>query len=180
MGHAQFHEATIGGAVKCPTYTTEDFYWKIRYSCSGCRGVWIPRVCYFCIGQVSIWKYHFCLFFIFSLVSNICAYLYDSKAFLFSLAMPSKPGWEPVKLPQTGSLSYKKKHSIFSCKEFGPTFGIYDLNIQETDNEPSTSLLGHIYNLPTGHKDYGRYTLYLAGTYKFKPTEIETFYETTT
>ena len=37
---------------------------------------------------------------------------YDSNAFLFSLV--NKPGWAPVKLPQTGKYSYRRQYSILT------------------------------------------------------------------
>ena len=35
---------------------------------------------------------------------------YDAKAFLFSVV--NKPGWEPVKLPQTGENSAKQQFLV--------------------------------------------------------------------
>ena len=42
---------------------------------------------------------------------------YDPKAFLFSVV--NKPGWEPVKLPQTGENSAKQQFLVEAFVIFG-------------------------------------------------------------
>ena len=110
-----------------------------------------------------------------------CGYYYDSQAFLFSLV--NKPGWAPVKLPQTGTYSYYNSHSIYDCSSYGPTFGggwdivIYDY-ASSSDN--SYTNLGYTYSPPSGYSYGSTFTqTFLAGTYQFTPDEVETFYETT-
>ena len=106
---------------------------------------------------------------------------YDPNAFLFSLV--NKPGWAPVKLPQTGKYSYLRQNSIYNNPSYGPAFGgghdIYISNYASS-NRNSYSGLGHTYSLPSGYS-YGSTFVqsFLAGTYNFTPDEIETFYETT-
>ena len=104
-----------------------------------------------------------------------CQYHYDSQAFLFSLV--NKPGWAPVKLPQTGT------HSIYDCSSYGPTFGggwdiaIYDYASSSSNNHAN---LGWTYSAPSGYSYGSTFTqTFLAGTYQFTPDEVETFYETT-
>ena len=74
-------------------------------------------------------------------------------------------------------------HAIYSSSSYGPTFGGgHDITIKSdaSSNSNSYSDLGWTYSPPSGYS-YGS-TLartFLAGTYHFKPDEIETFYETT-
>ena len=119
-------------------------------------------------------------FFPFCLLVSHCGRLYSSKAFLFSLV--NKPGWAPVKLPQTGKYS-SSRYSINSCPGYGPTFGGgHDINIKNhtSSNTNSYSNLGHTYSPPSGHSYGSSFTKsFLAGSYKFQPNEIEVFYEST-
>ena len=116
----------------------------------------------------------FCL-----LVSN-CGSQYSSKAFLFSLV--NKPGWAPVKLPQTGQYS-SGRHSMYSCSSYGPAFGGgYDIKIASyaSSNTNSYSNLGYTYSPPSGHSYGSSFARsFLAGRSNFKPDEVEVFYETT-
>ena len=108
-------------------------------------------------------------------------YQYDSKAFLFSLV--NKPGWAPVKLSQSGQSSSSRAHSIFFRSTYGPTFGGgHDINIKNyaSSNSNSYSDLGYTYSPPSGYSYTSTFArTFLAGTYKFTPDEVETFYETT-
>ena len=109
-----------------------------------------------------------------------CQYRYDSQAFLFSLV--NKPGWAPVKLPQTGTYSYYSE-SIYDCWDRGPTFGgghdIYIVNYASSSGSSYTNL-GYTYSPPSGYSYGSTFTqTFLAGTYQFTPDEVETFYETT-
>ena len=112
----------------------------------------------------------------FLLASGSGRYQYDSKAFLFSLV--NKPGWAPVKLSQSGQYSYRKR-SIFFYSSYGPTFGGgYDINIKNYASPYSN--LGYTYSPPSGYSYSSTFAnTFLAGTYKFTPDEVETFYETT-
>ena len=109
-----------------------------------------------------------------------CQYHYDSQAFLFSLV--NKPGWAPVKLPQTGTYSYYS-YSIYDCSSYGPTFGGgHDINIVDyaSSSSGSNTHLGRTYSAPSGYSHGSTFTnTFLAGTQRFTPDEVETFYETT-
>ena len=104
-------------------------------------------------------------------------YQYDSKAFLFSLV--NKPGWAPVKLPQYRHQQY----AIYMNPSYGPTFGAgHDIRIynQASSNTHCYSDLGNTYSPPSGHSHSSTFArTFLAGSYKFTPDEVETFYETT-
>ena len=105
---------------------------------------------------------------------------YDSQAFLFSLV--NRPGWAPVKLPQTGQYSYNR-YSIYDGSYYGPTFGgghdIYIVNYASSSSSSYTNL-GYTYSPPSGYSYGSTFTqTFLAGTYSFTPDEVETFYETT-
>ena len=109
-----------------------------------------------------------------------CQYRYDSQAFLFSLV--NKPGWAPVKLPQTGAYSYQG-YSIYACSSYGPIFGggndIYIANYASSSSSSYTHL-GSTYSAPSGYSLGSTFSnTFLAGTYNFTPDEVETFYETT-
>ena len=89
-----------------------------------------------------------CFQFLFSLIDSGNRWQYDSKAFLFSLV--NKPGWAPVKLPQTGKYS-SSKASLFFYSSYGPTFGGgYDIYLSNyaSSNINSYSRLGHTYGPP--------------------------------
>ena len=117
--------------------------------------------------------------FLFSLTDSGNQYQYDSKAFLFSLV--NRPGWAPVKLPQTGRYSSYRAHSVLFGSPYGPTFGGgHDIQIfnsgQSSGN--SHSNLGYTYSAPSGHSYGSTFAkTFLAGTHSFTPDEVETFYE---
>ena len=106
---------------------------------------------------------------------------YDSNAFLFSLV--NKPGWEPVKLPQTGIYSYKRQNSICQSTSFGPAFGGgYDIYISNSTSPDRNSYsdLGYTYSPPSGYSYGSTFAkTFPARTFKLTPDEVETFYETT-
>ena len=111
-----------------------------------------------------------------------CQYRYDSQAFLFSLV--NKPGWAPVKLPQTGQYS-SNRYSIYDCSSYGPTFGgghdIYIANYASSSSS-SHANLGYAYSPPSGYSYGSTFArTFLAGGSNdhFTSDEIETFYETT-
>ena len=121
------------------------------------------------------------LFHLYFLVGSGSEYRYDSNAFLFSLV--NKPGWAPVKLPQTGKDSSSRQHSIDNNPSYGPTFGggndIYISNYASSNRNSFTNL-GSTYSPPSGYSYFSSFTqIFLAGTNNFTPDEIETFYETT-
>ena len=119
-------------------------------------------------------------FLIFPTGYSCSYYRYDSQAFLFSLV--NKPGWAPVKLPQTGKYSYRS-YSIYACSSYGPIFGGgWDIAIYDyaSSSGNSYTALGYTYSPPSGYSYGSTFTqTFLAGTYNFSPDEVETFYETT-
>ena len=120
-----------------------------------------------------------CFPFLLSLIDSSSKYQYDSKAFLFSLV--NKPGWAPVKLPQTGRHSSNRAYSVRFRSSYGPTFGGgFDIYISNSasSNSNSYSNLCHTYSPPSGHSYGSTFAqTFLAGTYYFTPDEVETFYE---
>ena len=93
----------------------------------------------------------------------------------------NKPGWAPVKLPQTGKYS-SHRYSIYGGSSYGPIFGagngIYISNYASS-NSKSHSDLGYTYSPPSGYSYQSTFAqTFLAGTFKFTPDEVETFYET--
>ena len=94
----------------------------------------------------------------------------------------NKPGWAPVKLPQTGKYSSRRAYSIYCGSRYGPSFGGGgDIRISNyaSSNSNSYSNLGHTYSPPSGYSYASTFAqTFLAGTYKFTPDEVETFYET--
>ena len=115
------------------------------------------------------------------LVDSVSRYRYDSNAFLFSLV--NKPGWVPVKLPQTGKDSSNRRYSIYGHRPYGPIFGgghdIYISNYASSSRK-SHSNLGYTYSPPRGYSYGSTFAQsFLAGSYSFTPDEVETFYETT-
>ena len=136
-----------------------------------------------CLSQVSIGTMSLMtlLFHPYFLVGSGSRYWYDSNAFLFSLV--NKPGWAPVKLPQTGKYSSRRQHSIEDIPSYGPSFGgghdIYISNYASS-NRNSYSNLGYTYSPPSGYSYSSTFAgTFLAGSYSFTPDEVETFYETT-
>ena len=119
-----------------------------------------------------------CYPFLFFLIDSSTKYQYDSKAFLFSLV--NKPGWAPVKLPQTGRYS-SNAYSIRFESSYGPIFGGgYDICISNSasSNSHSYSNLGYTYSPPSGYSYSSTFAqTFLAGTHYFTPDEVETFYE---
>ena len=121
-------------------------------------------------------------FIVYFKLGSSCSYHYDSAAFLFSLV--NKPGWQPLKLDQTGHYRYPSySYSIYSCSSSGPTFGVgYDILIYHNaaSNTNSYSDLGATYSPPSGYSYGSSFSQsFLAGSYNFRPDEVEVFYETT-
>ena len=126
--------------------------------------VFISSIIYFLLGQ-----------------AGGCRYWYDSAAFLYSLV--NKPGWQPVKLGQSGQYSYNRYSIGVSCSSSGPIFGGgNDINIADyaASNTNSHSNLGYTYSAPSGYSYTSSFARsFLAGSYHFQPDEVEVFYETT-
>ena len=125
-----------------------------------------------------------CFLFLVCLTGG-CVWHYDSQAFLFSLA--NKPGWGPVKLPQTGVDSSNRRYSIRSCSRYGPLFGGpggHDMYVASyaSSNRGSQANLGYTYSPPSGYSHNSNFArTFLAGgsDLYFTPDEVETYYETT-
>ena len=115
---------------------------------------------------------------IFSLIlsGSPCSYSAASKAFLFSLYNIN--GSAPVKLTQYGDLV---RQAMYGCHSYGPIFGGHDIHITNdaVHNNQSYTHCGHTYSAPPG---YSRHVScrFFAGSYKFSPSDIEVFYETST
>ena len=98
--------------------------------------------------------------------------------------MFNKPGWAPVKLPQTGLYS-DSTIAAYYCSSHGPTFGNgWDIYIADYASTSSSSYanLGYVYSPPSGYNYGDTFTeTFLAGgsNYYFTPDEVEVFYETT-
>ena len=110
------------------------------------------------------------------------AYGSSSKAFIYSLTNNNGSGhavYNPVKL-QVKSNSYQ--YAVVGCDSCGPRFGKYDIFISNNaaSNKYSKTYCGETYPLPPGYSLSGRKCTFYAGSYRFTPTDIEVFYETTT
>lgn len=125
-------------------------------------------------------NYGFIFFLFLSFLDTSGSYHHDPKAFLFSWV--NYAGWAPLKLPQTGKHS-SHRQSIRCHSLLGPTFGGgYDISIYNNarSNSNTYSDLGHTYGPPSGYSYHSTFArTFLAGTYRFTPDEVETFYETT-
>ena len=91
-----------------------------------------------------------------------------------------EPGWKHLKLNQTGENTFYNCVSIVGCSGYVPTFGgVHDLYIfsDASSSSDSHSNLGYTYSPPSGYSYESNFTrTFLAGSYMFKPDEIETFY----
>ena len=111
-----------------------------------------------------------------------CQFGNSSKAFIYSLANNNGSGhavYNPVKL-QVKPDWYK--YAVRRCTVTGPRFGQNDIHISNnaTSNRESRTSCGTSYPLPPGYSLSGRNCTFYAGNFKFTPTDIEVFYETTT
>ena len=111
-----------------------------------------------------------------------CSYGYSSKAFIYSLTNNNGSGhavYNPVKL-QVKPDNYQ--HAVRRCDSSGPRFSWGDIVISNNaaSNHYSVTYCGWSYPLPPGYSLSGLNCTFYAGSYKFTPTDIEVFYETTT
>jgi len=109
--------------------------------------------------------------------SSYGRYASSSKSFIYSLYNIN--GYAPVKLK---IMSGYNQFAIYRSSSYGPTFGRGDIYISNYagSSKQSHTNCGDTYSLPPGYSlSYSSCTFY-AGTYKFIPTDIEVFYETTT
>ncbi|XP_067017624.1 uncharacterized protein [Acropora muricata] len=110
--------------------------------------------------------------------SGSCDYASSSKSFIYSLYNIN--GFSPVKVQIISGL---ESLAIFRCYGYGPTFGSqHDILISNNaaSNRNSATYCGFSYHLPPGYSSSGSSCRFYAGSYKFTPTDIEVFYETTT
>ena len=106
-------------------------------------------------------------------------YRASTNAFIFSLV--NKDGIPPFKALAKGQHSSGGKYAIYTRADYGPTFGGgHDIHISNNANAGtgSYSNFAHTYQPPNGYNSYGSVKAknLLAGSYNFKPNEVETFY----
>jgi len=94
----------------------------------------------------------------------------------------NKPGWGPVTLRPPGKYhSYQR--ATYDHYDYGPTFGTgNDIYIASyaSSNANSYTNLGYAYSPPAGHSYGTSFTQsFLAGSYTFRPDEVEVFYVST-
>jgi len=90
----------------------------------------------------------------------------------------NKPGWGPVTFKPPGDES-SYEYATYSCYSAGPTFGRGNDIYIASEASNSYSLLGYTYNPPSGYSYGSEFAnSFLAGSYQFKPDEVEVFYET--
>ena len=117
---------------------------------------------------------------VFIIVLGSCASASSSKSFIYSLY--NITGFSPVKLQiKSGGQSV----TIYRCSGYGSIFGNgHDIYISNNaaSNRNSHTLCGDTYHLPPGYSSSGSSCRFYAGggSYKFTPTDVEVFYETTT
>ena len=103
----------------------------------------------------------------------------STNAFIFSLV--NKDGIPPFKaLATKGKYSNNGMYAIYTRGSYGPTFGGgFDIYISHNANANTNSYsnFAHTYGPPSGYS-YGSTKVknLLAGSYNFKPNEVETFY----
>ena len=105
-------------------------------------------------------------------------YPLSSKSFIYSLYNIN--GYAPVKLQIKSGHNH---YAIIRSSSYGPTFGAgRDILISNNaaSNRQSHTYCGNTYPLPPGYSSSGYSCTFYAGSYKFTPTDIEVFYETTT
>ena len=111
-----------------------------------------------------------------------CSYGYSSTAFIYSLTNNNGSGhavYNPVKLRVKPDMY---RYAVGRCDSFGPYFGWGDIFISNNaaSKQDSHTYCGGSYPLPPGYSLSGPNCTFYSGSYKFTPTDIEVFYETTT
>ena len=103
-------------------------------------------------------------------------YTYDSNAFIFSLRRSGNSNKERFN-------ATRPTNAIYGYSSYGPTFGGgHDINVRDSSNtnENSYSNFGYSYQLPKNITSGSvEAQSYLAGSYRWKTTEIEVFQVTT-
>jgi len=102
-------------------------------------------------------------------------YAFDQRCFLFSFKNAN--GKQMIKLDNNGP-SHSNCYSIYNASGYGPTWGgghdLYLCSFPNTTNS-SYSNLGHSYSCPGLTYGSTQVQNYLAGSYNFTVTEIETY-----
>ena len=109
---------------------------------------------------------------------GFASYAHSSKSFIYSLYNTN--GYAPVKLQIK---SGRNRYAIYRRSSYGPIFGDgYDIKIvnNAASNKNSYTRCGDTYHLPPGYSSPDYSCTFYAGSWKFTPTDIEVFYETTT
>ena len=111
-----------------------------------------------------------------------CSVGYSSKAFIYSLTNNNGSGhavYNPVKLRVKSDMYHE---AVLGCDFWGPIFGWGDIAISNNSasNQDSSTYCGRSYPLPPGYSLSASNCKFYAGSYRFTPTDIEVFYETTT
>ena len=106
----------------------------------------------------------------------------SDKAYIYSLTNNKGSGhaeYNPVKV---GVKSELRRLAVRTSDSYGPSFGANDILISNnaSSNTDSETRCGIIYDLPPGYSLAGSKCKFYAGSYRFTPTDIEVFYETTT
>ena len=134
---------------------------------------WIPKG--ICLTSYSI---YLLLTLSFILGPSPCKYVYDRRAFIFSLY--NLKGYNPFKLELKPG---KEKYAVYHCGTSGPTFGDgNDLHIDDNAYtiKQSYTNCGHGYEYPPGYGT-GMVCNILAGLdpgyHQFIPDDVEVFYE---
>ena len=108
---------------------------------------------------------------------------YSDKAYIYSLTNNKGSGhaeYNPVKV---GVKRVDLRHfAVRASDSYGPLFGANDILISNnaSSNTDSLTRCGIIYVLPPGYSLTDSKCKFYAGSYRFTPTDIEVFYETTT
>ena len=123
-------------------------------------------------------------------MQNACYFLQGScrntsatKAFLFSLMNYNNVSGYAVYNPvKTGIIRWRRNFTsvpVKSCASRGPFFNIdVEITNNAASKNDSRTYCGINYTLPKG-AGYGEACKFYAGTYRFTPTDVEVFYETT-
>ncbi|CAH3192628.1 unnamed protein product, partial [Porites evermanni] len=115
-------------------------------------------------------------------VPGLCQFGNSSKAFIYSLTNNNGSGhavYNPVKLRVK---SGKDHEAVYRCHLNGPIFGWLDIAISNNSasNNDSHTYCDWSYPLPPGYSLSRSNCAFYAGSFRFTPTDIEVFYETTT
>ena len=79
--------------------------------------------------------------------------------------------------------SSRYSKAIYTCSDIGPSFGYghdWSITNNAASNHNSYTYCDGSYPLPPGYSASGFSCQFYAGSYKFTPTDVEVFYETTT